>query len=158
MIDIDQFLSMLDGVRKVGNDRWKAKCPSHEDKTPSLSIRQAEDGRILLHDFGLDCDINDICAALGLRVADLMPPRLDRPYMRPEERGTNVTGARANDFLELIDHEARVVYLIVVRLLTTGVDIRDDELMRLRRAYETISNLRDTIRPAKAPKRRSTDK
>jgi putative DNA primase/helicase len=36
------------GGRKVG-DSWMARCPAHDDRKPSLSIRDADDGKILLH-------------------------------------------------------------------------------------------------------------
>lgn len=39
------------GGRKSG-DGWKASCPSHDDRDPSLSISEADDGKVLLHDFG----------------------------------------------------------------------------------------------------------
>jgi putative DNA primase/helicase len=36
------------GGRKVGNG-WTARCPAHDDRTPSLSIRDAEDNKVLVH-------------------------------------------------------------------------------------------------------------
>ena len=68
------LLSRLDGVRQSAPDRWMAKCPSHEDKSPSLSIREAE-GKTLIHDFG-GCSAADILAAVGLTLADLFPEPL----------------------------------------------------------------------------------
>ena len=34
----DKLLSRVDGVRSTGQDRWQARCPAHDDKTPSLAI------------------------------------------------------------------------------------------------------------------------
>ena len=80
---IDIVLSRLAGVRKTGSGTWIAKCPSHQDRTPSLSLRQADD-RVLLHCFA-GCGTDDILAALGLTFADVMPERVShhRPRMRP---------------------------------------------------------------------------
>ena len=39
-----KLLDRLPGVRKTGPGRWIAPCPAHEDRRPSLSIRELEDG------------------------------------------------------------------------------------------------------------------
>ncbi|MDE2264100.1 MAG: hypothetical protein KGL45_16380 [Gammaproteobacteria bacterium] len=57
-------LDRLDGVRQSGPGRWLARCPAHEDRSPSLSIRELDDGRVLLHDFG-GCDTQAVLDALG---------------------------------------------------------------------------------------------
>ncbi len=67
------ILSRLESVRATGPDRWIARCPAHDDKSPSLSIRQ--DGeRILLYCF-TGCEVSAILAAMGLTWADICPPR-----------------------------------------------------------------------------------
>jgi hypothetical protein len=58
-------------ARRSG-EGWKANCPAHIDKTPSLSINEGSDGRVLLKCFA-GCDVDSICAALNIRVADLFP-------------------------------------------------------------------------------------
>ena len=35
------------GGRKVGGG-WMARCPAHEDRNPSLSIHDANDGKVLV--------------------------------------------------------------------------------------------------------------
>ena len=57
---------------KVGSHRWTARCPAHEDRSPSLSIRNTDDGKILFHCFR-GCAPDDILAALGLTWKDLYP-------------------------------------------------------------------------------------
>lgn len=83
----DMVLSRLDGVRRTGDGRWIARCPSHPDKSPSLSIRELPDGRLLLHDFG-GCAAHSVLAALGLDFDALFPekpiehaPRERRPFL-----------------------------------------------------------------------------
>ena len=61
---LNVILSKLSKVRRKGN-QWKALCPAHDDVNPSLSIRQAEDGKILLHCFA-GCSYRDVAAALGI--------------------------------------------------------------------------------------------
>ena len=40
-------------ARTLGGHRtgshWMAPCPTHEDRDPSLSIRDADDGKVLVH-------------------------------------------------------------------------------------------------------------
>jgi len=49
---------------------WKAKCPSHDDQNPSLSISEGEGGRVLLHCFA-GCAVDEIVSDLGLEMTDL---------------------------------------------------------------------------------------
>ena len=67
-----ELLSRLDKVRPAGQDTWAACCPAHDDKSPSLTIRQAADGKLLLHCF-TGCSTYDVLAAVGLAWGDLFP-------------------------------------------------------------------------------------
>jgi len=51
----ERLLGRLKKVRNVAPGRWMACCPSHLDKTASLSIRELDDGRVLIHDFAGCC-------------------------------------------------------------------------------------------------------
>ncbi len=53
---------------------WQGHCPAHKDKSPSLSIDQGSDTRILLK-CHTGCNIDSICSALGVTQADLFPPK-----------------------------------------------------------------------------------
>ena len=66
---MNSLIGRLSNVRKSGKG-WTARCPAHEDKKNSLSVNQGNDGRILLKCFA-GCDVNDVCAALGITVGDL---------------------------------------------------------------------------------------
>lgn len=70
----DTLLPRLDRVRERGPGRWTARCPAHDDRTPSLSIRETEDSRVLIHCW-TGCEAAAIVAAIGLELADLFPPR-----------------------------------------------------------------------------------
>jgi putative DNA primase/helicase len=50
------------GGRKAG-DGWVARCPGHDDKTPSLSIRDADDGKLLVYCFA-GCASEEVIGAL----------------------------------------------------------------------------------------------
>jgi len=66
---VQELLSQLDGVRHTPRG-WTAKCPAHDDRRPSLSIRETDDGQTLVYCFA-GCSVEAICAALGLRLCDL---------------------------------------------------------------------------------------
>jgi len=68
---LELLLSKLPDAKKNGKG-WSARCPAHDDRRPSLSISQGDDGRALVNCFS-GCTVDAICAAMGLRVADLMP-------------------------------------------------------------------------------------
>jgi len=67
-IRIQEILSLLKSVKRCG-DNWVALCPSHDDAKHSLSISEKPD-KILMHCHA-GCSLNDICAAIGLKVSDL---------------------------------------------------------------------------------------
>lgn len=76
----EQIAVSLPGCKKTSNG-WLVKCPAHDDSTASLHIKQAEDGRILLHCFA-GCDTREIVTALGLTFADLRPDIEDEPMLQ----------------------------------------------------------------------------
>jgi hypothetical protein len=104
----EQLLSRLQGVKGRGASRWVAKCPAHKDRSPSLSIAQLPDGRLLLNDFG-GCSVQAILDALGLELKDLFPAPLGH-HLAPIERAGSHAHAAA-DALKVIAREALVVVL-----------------------------------------------
>ena len=69
MQPISNVLHRLEGLRGDQGE-WKARCPAHNDRTPSLSITEASNGTVLLHCFA-GCDPHDIVEAIGLDWKDL---------------------------------------------------------------------------------------
>ena len=59
----ESLLSCLDNVRETRPGYWLACCPAHDDRSPSLSIRELDDGRILIHDFA-GCPPQDVLGAV----------------------------------------------------------------------------------------------
>lgn len=58
-------------------DGWAARCPAHEDRSPSLTLSEGRDGRVLLHCHA-GCTFDGIIAALGLAASDVSPPSEQR--------------------------------------------------------------------------------
>ena len=72
MSDLTLLLSRLDAVRRITDSRYIAKCPSHDDGDPSLSIRQLPDSRILIKCFA-GCGALDVLESVSLDWGVLMP-------------------------------------------------------------------------------------
>lgn len=73
---LDILLARLDKVRRSGGE-WQALCPAHEDKSPSLGIKEADDGTLLIK-CHTGCATREILAAVGLGLPDLYPEHLRR--------------------------------------------------------------------------------
>lgn len=102
---IDRLLPLLQRVKRTGQSTWMASCPTRDDKRPSMTIRELDDGRVLLHDFGGDSPA-EILAAIGLEFSDLFPPRETDHRFKPERRPFP-----AADVLRALSFEALIVAL-----------------------------------------------
>lgn len=86
---LDAILSRLRAVRRAGAG-FVACCPSHDDVEPSLSVREGENGRILLHCHA-GCPYSAIIAALGVA-----PQRAEVPLrsLPPTDASARIEAAR----------------------------------------------------------------
>ena len=70
-MNIEDFLSRLEGVQSDGHDGWMAICPAHPDKNPSMHVN-VKNGKILIKCHA-GCSTQDVVEAMGLKMKDLMP-------------------------------------------------------------------------------------
>ena len=117
------------GGRRAGNG-WLARCPAHEDRSPSLSISDV-DGRVLIHCHA-GCKFEDIVAAVGMRPTDLFPPT--QTHGRPIPRSQRWVPRQV---LDAISSEALVVVVAAETLADGGV-LTEADRTRLRQATERI--------------------
>jgi replicative DNA helicase len=82
---VQRVLSALEAhglkVRREGSG-YKCQCPAHPDNNLSLSVKEGEDGRALLHCFA-GCEFGAIAAGLDLAAKDLFPDKGDGHRSRP---------------------------------------------------------------------------
>lgn len=133
----EAFLAHCDKVRATGAGTWLACCPSHQDKTPSMSVKELDDGRVLIHCFG-GCTVEEILGSVGMGFDALFPdklpsgkefsPNLRRPFP-------------AADVLEAVAEETMVVLVAAYRL-ATELPLTDDDRKRLMLAYQRIAEAR----------------
>ena len=72
---------------RASGGSWAARCPSHEDRKPSLSLRQIEGQALIYCHAG--CTTGDVMAALGRVMADLF----DEPTVGARYAYTDRIGA-----------------------------------------------------------------
>ncbi|HEY0876914.1 MAG TPA: hypothetical protein VGE10_00530 [Zeimonas sp.] len=106
-MSVDNLLSRLDRVRKTGPSEWVACCPAHDSSSKSsLAIKEAADGRVLIHDFG-GCSALDVLDAVGLDFADLFPERIT------DDAGRRKTNLAPRTALIAIAHDVTEAAVIV---------------------------------------------
>lgn len=119
----DKLLNRLDRVKQTGPGRWIASCPCRDDKRPSMTIRELDDGRVLIHDFGGSTPA-EILGAVGLTFSDLFPEPVAQ-HGKPERRPFIAT-----DLLRLIGFESLLV-AVAASNISNGRSLQPEDRMRL---------------------------
>jgi hypothetical protein len=131
MSQLENLLSRLTKVKgRAGN--YTACCPAHEDKTPSMAIKE-QDGKIILHCFA-GCPVENIVGAVGMDMTDLFPPN-DKPTYNPQPR----VKFFATDLLRVIGMETRIV-AIAAYDMGKGKTLPKTDLARLQLACQRINS------------------
>lgn len=89
MTPTKSLLSKLENVRRNGQG-WIARCPAHDDRSPSLSISEGDDGRALVYCHA-GCTVDDICAAIGIETSALFVPDGNGHTEKPRSASTPPT-------------------------------------------------------------------
>ena len=124
MTPTDMVLDFLEDVRSTGPETWMARCPGHNDKRPSLSIREGDDGRVLLYCFA-GCGAYRVLDAIGLDMADLYPKRLDSSPQTTRGPRRVAPPIPASDALELLEEQTLVVEIVAHRLAEAAEEHRE---------------------------------
>lgn len=131
MSKLDKLLSALEKVKRTGKDSYIACCPSHDDRSPSMTIREIEPDHILLHCFA-GCDTQSILAAIGLSFNDVHPDRARDKLRKPSQIPFN-----ARDVLAALHSESCKV-LIFAKDIQGGKMLTDDESLELAKSIGRI--------------------
>ena len=130
MSHVEILLSRIEKARPTGRGSWIACCPAHEDRHPSMTIRETEDGTVLVHCFS-GCSVEQILAAVGLEFDALFPPRpVDhaKPMRRPFQ---------AADVIEALARESTIVAVASANV-RQGMVLSDEDHERLLVAVERL--------------------
>jgi hypothetical protein len=126
----DDLLQHLQKVKQTKPGNWQACCPAHEDKTASLSVRELDDGRILVHCFA-SCSVEEVLGAVGLTF-DTLYPEKEIHHGKPERRPFP-----AADILRAIAFESTLVLIAAADLLA-GNPFNETDRARLALAASRI--------------------
>lgn len=114
-MDVTALLASLSGV-KGRNGSWIAKCPAHEDRSPSLTVKELPDGRILMHCFA-GCGTDAVLGVLGLEMGDLFP----EPLTTHEKQSFGpVRAFTAADALRCLGRDSAVIALMSADIAERG--------------------------------------
>lgn len=125
---VDKLLSQLEGVRQTGDSQWIAKCPAHDDKSPSLAVSERDEG-VGIHCFA-GCSVYEVVSSVGLELSDLFP---SKPYhYKPERRPIP-----AIDILRCLTDESTYL-LVCCSAILRGYQMTEEELDRVSLASDRI--------------------
>ena len=130
MSALNTLLSRLEKVQHIGNNRYKALCPAHDDRSPSLAIKDDSD-RLLLHCFS-GCETTDVLGAIGLTFADIMPDKAMGNFKKVKKP------FYAMDVLGIIKFEATLVYIYATDM-AKGLKLTSNDKERLLLAVSRIT-------------------
>ena len=131
-MSVERLLTRLEDVRETGRDKWIAKCPSHDDRSPSLSVRQVND-RLLVHCFA-GCDALDIVQSVGLSLSDLFADN-PRYYAKSRKPGPDFKS------LYLMSQHYGLIMTIFVDDIVAGRTPQPDDVSTFQNAYRQFSKL-----------------
>lgn len=134
---IEAVLDRLANVKKIGEFRWQARCPAHDDRSPSLSVTEGSEGTVLIKCWA-GCSIDSIVRAIGLNLSDLFP-KSDK-YER-----SNAPKYSAREVVKTLSMEATIVFL-GYRALERGDTLTALDQSRIETAIGAIENCRKVIR------------
>ncbi len=138
---IGALLAVLDGVRETGHGKFVARCPAHDDRSPSLAVKGCDDGRVLLHCFA-GCETEDVLSAVGLTFSDMMPEHIGGEHnYKPMRQRFDV-----RQVLATLDHESLVVAIIGADFLEHR-EIDEPTWDRLAQGVHRINSARAVAAP-----------
>ena len=123
MPKLDVLLSRLN-FRRTGKDSYMAKCPAHDDRTASLTIREIDQDHILLKCFA-GCETENVLGAIGLSFSDVMPDRVRDELRKPQQIPFN-----ARDVLAAL-YDQCILVVMYANDVQKGRILSDDEMLNL---------------------------
>jgi len=114
---IDLILDRLDSVRPYG-DGYRADCPNGHRNRGSLSIKEADDGRVLLHCFS-GCSALEVVHGLGLELKNLF----ERPItadMSPEELKRHKQTEKESHWKAALDFLPVEIFIVQITAVQIG--------------------------------------
>ncbi len=126
------LLDRLHKVRSSGAGNWVACCPAHEDRSPSLTIKETDDGRVLVHCFA-GCSVEQVLTAVGLDFDALFPDKaLTLTSLKPHR-----VRFSAHDVLASVSTELSICSIVINDILR-GDSLSAEDLKRFKLAAARV--------------------
>lgn len=138
------LLDRLDRVTEHGSGRWRAVCPVHESRhrSQSLSVRETEDGAILVYCFA-GCGAGDVVAAVGLSLSQLFPA--SQGTLRTRKSGRPNHYHAAGQALQTLHREVLIV-LMALECVLRGDQLDEVDFERAAAACFRIRRVAEACR------------
>lgn len=104
------LLPKLEGVTQLGG-YWKARCPAHEDRMPSMTIGRGTSQPIVIRCHA-GCDSADILDRLGLTWADLCEPREEGTAGARRDNGEWTPSGAAMAIYDYTDEAGKLLFQV----------------------------------------------
>ncbi|MDA1371707.1 MAG: hypothetical protein O2971_13230 [Proteobacteria bacterium] len=72
MSNAELLVGQLSHCKETSPRKWIARCPSHDDHSPSLSVRELADGHVLVKCHA-GCETQEVLESVGLSMRNLFP-------------------------------------------------------------------------------------
>jgi len=124
-MSFETLLDRLDGVKHTGPGRFMARCPAHDDRSPSLGVKDCGDGVTVVNCLA-GCETEDVLSAVGLTFSDLYPERIatEHSYKPVHQRFD------ARQALRVLRSEATLV-AIAAENIAKGITLSDEDRDRV---------------------------
>ena len=124
-MSFETLLDRLDGVKHTGPGRFMARCPAHDDRSPSLGVKDCGDGVTVVNCLA-GCETEDVLSAVGLSFSDLYPERIgsDHAYKPVRKRFDT------SQVLRVLRSEA-ILVAIAAENIAEGITLSDDNRDRV---------------------------
>lgn len=117
--------------------RYRACCPAHDDKKPSLSVTLAQSGAILLKCWA-GCSAEEVIGSVGMDMVELFPP-IDRHHCPPERRPFS-----ADQAANALSDDAMIIAMVAAKLRKKE-PLTDDDMQEVLDIHTRAKAIRQGI-------------
>ena len=141
---LNRILERCENIRPSG-DGYRADCPYGHRSRGSLSIKQADDGRVLLHCFS-GCSALEVMHGLGLELKDLF----ERPIttnLTPEELKRHKRAIKQSQWKAALDFLPKEIFIVQIAAVQIGKEepLNVEDHLRLELAGKRLTSAREVL-------------
>ena len=130
-MDAESLSNALDG--KPTDKGFIACCPAHNDKSPSLSIADADNGNTLIHCFA-GCSPDSIMKSIGLEIRDLFNNSSLTHIQQKKYKKTK----HLSELWQALNHELHVLLQIVSNRICDEALSKDKAFIKTRKEFKPL--------------------